>query len=629
MVFSLLFTAGQSAFAQATANINGLQVSSTLQKIYKASEKSRENYDSVVYYSEKMEQAAMQSGESNGKIIAAQMLMDYYFYNGTTENMEKAVDHVKEVSREVNDAQSYFAATVRLCEFYAKKHLFNAAFDYAQKNYNEAKAASEHYGLVNCYAAYGLLYAARNDMDDAKSYYQLALAEQPHVPGYNLTNVCEKLASLYEAGNDSALIYLDKGLAIAKSGYDSLALYKNQARQYAMKLDKENTERVIALYNEIAKRLPDGTNEVTANELNTYADIANKRWAGAEAGARKFAAFTDRLQLLAFIGKQSGNKLLQFEAESALYAYRDSIQKIASHVAMEEYKAQHLRDEMITNNHKSEMKTLWITGLAILVVCALLGIFVTVYIRKRQEAFNAEKERGNKLEHSNQSQKLFLQNMSHEIRTPLNAICGFSQIVCEPQMRELVTDEELVNYGTIINSNTELLLTLVNDILDISDMESGKYKVFIEPCSPNMVCKQAQSTVQYRCPNNVKMYFTTDIPDTMKIMSDARRLGQVLINFLTNAVKHTRQGEIHIHASISENPGKVTFSVTDTGDGVPPEMAEKIFKRFEKLENFKQGTGLGLSICRNIATALGGQVKLDTSYTEGARFVFLHPFDSM
>ncbi|MCR5139803.1 MAG: ATP-binding protein [Bacteroidaceae bacterium] len=101
---------------------------------------------------------------------------------------------------------------------------------------------------------------------------------------------------------------------------------------------------------------------------------------------------------------------------------------------------------------------------------------------------------------------------------------------------------------------------------------------------------------------------------------------QVLTNFLTNACKHTSKGEIHLHLSLSENPGNVTFSVTDTGTGVPADQAEAIFERFTKLDSFKQGTGLGLAICRMIAEILHGEVKLDTTYTAGgARFVFIHP----
>ena len=100
---------------------------------------------------------------------------------------------------------------------------------------------------------------------------------------------------------------------------------------------------------------------------------------------------------------------------------------------------------------------------------------------------------------------------------------------------------------------------------------------------------------------------------------------QILINFLTNAEKHTTQGEIHLHCSLTENPGYVTFSVTDTGTGIPPEYSETIFERFEKADNFGQGTGLGLNICRLIAERLKGQVLLDKEYKGGARFVFVLP----
>lgn len=252
-------------------------------------------------------------------------------------------------------------------------------------------------------------------------------------------------------------------------------------------------------------------------------------------------------------------------------------------------------------------------------------LFLVIYSVKTRNAYRKQSAEVKRLKKANDTQKLFLQNMSHEIRTPLNAICGFSQIVCDPQMKGLVSDEELQNYGKIIYSNTDLLTTLVNDILDIGDMESGKYRVNIAKCSPNQICKKALNTVLYRCPSNVKMYTTTDLDDNYLFMSDERRVAQVIINFLTNAVKHTSIGEIRLHVTDKECPGMVTFSVQDTGEGVPVDKAETIFKRFEKLETFKQGTGLGLAICRNIASVLNGEVKLDVTYTKGARFVFNLP----
>ena len=130
-------------------------------------------------------------------------------------------------------------------------------------------------------------------------------------------------------------------------------------------------------------------------------------------------------------------------------------------------------------------------------------------------------------------------------------------------------------------------------------------------------------SIEYRVPFGVNLYYTTDIQDDHIVQSDGRRIQQVLINYLTNACKHTQQGEIHLHCSTSEHPGKLTFSVTDTGEGVPADKADIIFNRFTKLNNFIQGSGLGLNICRMVASKLGGEVYLDKTYTSGARFVFV------
>lgn len=612
------------------------RLSKELMAVYQASRKSTENYDSVVFYSEKIDGMAQKSGETAGRVLAAKMLLEYFRDHGTTENMEKAVGNMREVCQEVGDMGSFQEAVAMLCDHYRRKHLTAAAFDMVLRTYNEAKAAGDHYGIFQAYSNYGMLYADRHDYDKAKSYYQLALAEQPHIPRMSLAPTCMKLSELYDAESDSALIYLDKGMAVARSMQDTLQLYERYAELYARQMDKANTERYCAMWSDYCQMHSYDAGAERQARMDVYKNIVNKQWGAAEKAARTLSDVVEKYSILAFIGRQSGNKMLENSAEVARLTYLDSIQTVAGHVALEETAARIRLDEQEAVKHKEEMRTLWITAFIIILLLVAGCIIATVLFRKKndklkmagKEVMNKEEE-VQKLKRSNATQKLFLQNMSHEIRTPLNAICGFSQILCEPQMRDMVTDEEMKKYGQIINSNTELLLTLVNDILDISEMESGKYKVFLEPASPNMICKQAQSTVSYRCPNNIKLYFTTDVPDHMKIMTDSRRCGQVIINFLTNAIKHTREGEIHVHASLTENPGKLTFSVTDTGEGVPAGQEEKIFKRFEKLENSKNGTGLGLSICRNISKALGGEVKLDTSYKGGARFVFIHPIDSM
>ena len=218
---------------------------------------------------------------------------------------------------------------------------------------------------------------------------------------------------------------------------------------------------------------------------------------------------------------------------------------------------------------------------------------------------------------------MFVQNMSHEIRTPLNAIVGFSQLLALPD--GVISEEEKSKYGEYIMTNSNMLTMLVDDILNLSDVESGNYRVTLSKAKCNAPVEAAMKTAELRVPAGVRMYFTTEVDDDYEIMTDVHRVQQVLVNYITNACKHTKEGEIHIHCSIKERPGYITYSVTDTGEGIPEEKAEEIFERFTKLNAFAQGTGLGLSICRMIAAKLNGVVKLDTSYKNGARFIFQIP----
>ncbi|MCQ2145043.1 MAG: HAMP domain-containing histidine kinase [Bacteroidales bacterium] len=245
-------------------------------------------------------------------------------------------------------------------------------------------------------------------------------------------------------------------------------------------------------------------------------------------------------------------------------------------------------------------------------------------VRKIEDEKQAEIRRQRILEDNiaaNKAKTMFLQNMSHEIRTPLNALFGFAQLLGLPD--GAWTESEKEQYNRYIYNSYNMLDMLIGDIIDIADSEHGNYRIQMSDINVNQICMNAIMSVEFRKPNDVEMYFTSDLPDDHTVNSDGRRIQQVLINYLTNACKHTAKGEIHLHCSTTENPGKLTFSVTDTGEGVPAEKADEIFNRFTKLNQFSQGSGLGLNICKMIAEKLGGEVYLDKSYTKGARFVFV------
>lgn len=157
-------------------------------------------------------------------------------------------------------------------------------------------------------------------------------------------------------------------------------------------------------------------------------------------------------------------------------------------------------------------------------------------------------------------------------------------------------------------------------------MDSGKYRITLEPGEMHFMAQAAISSSEHRLQPGVTMTYESPREDPFEFTTDPRRVQQILINLLTNACKHTPKGSIVLRGELDEKRGRVVYTVTDTGPGVPPDKAEAIFDRFTKLNDYVQGTGLGLSICRDIAERLGASVYLDTTYTEGgARFVFEVP----
>ena len=260
----------------------------------------------------------------------------------------------------------------------------------------------------------------------------------------------------------------------------------------------------------------------------------------------------------------------------------------------------------------------------------LLLLFVTWLLLRVQRLKRTLEEREGQLvvareraEESDMLKSAFLANMSHEIRTPLNAIVGFSSLM---QSEEL-SQEERAEYCDIVVNNSEMLLTLLNDILDISSLECGKIRFNYASEEIVQICQHALMTTAHTRQEGVEGRFECAV-DSFMLTTDAHRLSQILINLLTNAGKFTSEGSITLGVEIDKEHGEVLFSVTDTGPGIPPDKQEMVFNRFEKLEgNKKKGTGLGLAICRQIAVIIGGRIWVDPTYTGGARFIFAHPLD--
>ena len=224
-----------------------------------------------------------------------------------------------------------------------------------------------------------------------------------------------------------------------------------------------------------------------------------------------------------------------------------------------------------------------------------------------------------KAEEADRLKSAFLANMSHEIRTPLNAIVGFSSL-----LEEAEDAEEKHLYATIIEENNTLLLQLISDILDLSKIEAGTFDIIPEQVDAQQLCNELLQSMQVRATEQVEILLAPELPE-LTFTSDKNRLYQVLLNFVTNALKFTSEGSIVIDYRINGN--EVRFSVQDTGMGIEPEKQEAIFTRFVKLNNFIAGTGLGLPICQSIVTQLGGKIGVESEPGKGSCFWFTHPIN--
>ena len=228
-----------------------------------------------------------------------------------------------------------------------------------------------------------------------------------------------------------------------------------------------------------------------------------------------------------------------------------------------------------------------------------------------------------KAKESDQMKSAFLANMSHEIRTPLNAIVGFSNLM---NTDIELSKEERENFTELINTNSDLLLNLINDILDLSRIESGRMSFSFQQYSLNELISTIYQTFQVLMPENVELRM--QIPEkSISIPTDKLRLTQVITNFLSNAIKFTQKGYILIGYEYREEERHVHIFVEDTGIGIPKEKQDAVFNRFTKLDEFAKGTGLGLSICKVIAERFDGYIAVESEIGKGSRFSIILPLN--
>ena len=547
------------------------------------------------------------------------------------------------------DRTTYFLLQLQLANAYTLRGDISLATNRAQLMYEEAKATDYQFGMVVANQAIGDAYNTIANMGDkALESYQDALTELSNISGQHpyraqlllkMSNVLQRKGRLEEA--EKILEELEK-ILYQEPDYPTDFFFCIEKTNFAIShghlsqdyLDEANIwlhkmDSIYQLHPEKFYRFHlDYTTAAYYRAMGNWdkqywkqaLDIYSKLQAEYSGNKRSTYYRWTSLEKI-YLCKIQGMAMEACRIYQELYPPIDTpSQNYIRQINTIKAKYQVDKIETASNNEYNKIITSILVGTMALVT---LFVLLAILLKRQREKvkLSTQKLATSRInaENAMRAKSVFLSNMSHEIRTPLNALSGFSSLLTE----EGLDDETRRQCNEVIQQNSELLLKLINDVIDLSSLEFGKLQFCIAQHDAVSICKNVIDTVNKVKQTQAELTFTTELEE-MPIETDDSRLQQVLINLLINATKFTPQGSIVLKLE-KETNDTVLFTVTDTGCGIPKDRQTNIFQRFEKLNENVQGSGLGLSICQLIIEHIGGQIWIDSEYTEGSRFCFTHP----
>lgn len=548
------------------------------------------------------------------------------------------------------DRTTYFLLQLQLANAYTLRGDISLATNRAQLMYEEAKATDYQFGMVVANQAIGDAYNTIANMGDkALESYQDALTELSNISDQHpyraqlllkMSNVLQRKGRLEEA--EKILEELEK-ILYQEPDYPTDFFFCIEKTNFAIShghlsqdyLDEANIwlhkmDSIYQLHPEKFYRFHlDYTTAAYYRAMGNWdkqywkqaLDIYSKLQAEYSGNKRSTYYRWTSLEKI-YLCKIQGMAMEACRIYQELYPPIDTLASQSYIRQINTIKAKYQVDkiETVSNNEYNKIITSILVGTMALVT---LFVLLAILLKRQREKvkLSTQKLATSRInaENAMRAKSVFLSNMSHEIRTPLNALSGFSSLLTE----EGLDDETRRQCNEVIQQNSELLLKLINDVIDLSSLEFGKLQFCIAQHDAVSICKNVIDTVNKVKQTQAELTFTTELEE-MPIETDDSRLQQVLINLLINATKFTPQGSIVLKLE-KETNDTVLFTVTDTGCGIPKDRQTNIFQRFEKLNENVQGSGLGLSICQLIIEHIGGQIWIDSEYTEGSRFCFTHP----
>ena len=442
------------------------------------------------------------------------------------------------------------------------------------------------------------------DMMEKQGYYE----SMP--PIYmNIVNV--------EMGDDpeEAKILLTKAEEIAKK-YSPERVFDIVTRRTISYFNSGDTQKFLEGYKEYKKGVAEGKSSVHGRTMEVYYLATIGETDKAVQLARQELG-DDGDDIVTMIYEKAGRWKEAYHALRKSSIANDSVNNVALANSM-----MGIRDQLAINEMQNKSTRNRIIALSIGIVLLGLLVMALVYIvfSRRRHIKQLNKAYHKALE-SEKMKSAFIQNVSHEVRTPLNIISGFSQVIADPELTETV--EERKHMAEMMQKSAGQITNLIDEIIGLSLIETTDKINKDDTIQVNSVLRAVINDYQGKVTNETEMKMDSQLHDEFTILTNKNMFARIISALVDNAVKYTADGLITLKAS---SDGKnLNISVEDTGVGVPIQEAENIFGRFVKLDSFKEGIGLGLPLSRKLAEQLGGTVTLDTSYTNGARFIVTLP----
>ena len=562
----------------------------------------------------------------DGKDRERYEMFRHLFLNGTPEEF---YSYANEYAAELHK-KGYMMLYYKLLSnkgFFALRHnQIYRAIQFAEALDHEVREdkASDYYYLAT--GLYGDIYSSSHDKTRGETYFKQALEEVGDRDVKFTMRVYLNLAEMFCLKDpQKSLKWVDQSIATAQKVKNIDYLSMSLAMKAYIHFITGDAQQFFSAY----EQYTDLRNQDLAEFNHRYDNILevarlayNMDYEEAMDKVHDGNLAVDSSLAVIRIYALKGDLTQGLEAMKRRYIEMDSIYSVIQDANFNQLAAEtslmRSREEAAANKSLAKQLTNWLIGLTV------VYLFVYIMGRRRlmRKIWAKNKDLRAALSRAAESDRMkstFIQSMSHEIRTPLNAVSGFAEVICSPNYE--LSDDEKRDMQMRITSNVEQITSIINELLELSQSESED--VIPDSEKTDVLVNELASTVVKECKGKqktgVELRFTTDISDNFKIRSNTYRLKNALTHLMDNAMKFTELG--HVELRCEHYGDGVRFIVTDTGCGIKAEDQERIFETFQKVDDFKTGVGLGLPICRRLIRSLGGEVSLDATYTNGARFI--------